>query len=207
LSCPPNIRNVLICRSSIIAKLEAELKSSERCGLCHFYCDANNSVKRDPIIIIGTFCRQLLEQAQLDTFVDYMERVEELRKRYNSSQTTDVPALLNDLYLIFEKIIHDFTDVKIIIDGLDECERGIRCDLLNKLQHLSPCVSVLVSSRPEDDISKACEDKLQVWNEEEVRHDIALYIHQRFQSENICAFSEEFQKKVEKKLVDENQGM
>lgn len=65
---------------------------------------------------------------------------------------------LQQLSSIFEKMLQDAGEISILLDALDECQRGDRIEFLSWLQNLrlqQKNMRLLVTSRPEDDIEAA----------------------------------------------------
>lgn len=139
-------------------------------GLAFFYCDGNSQDASDSTIIFSSLLKQLVNQW-------FSERcnlpiLEAEKDRLSGS--TSLSHVLSSLKWIFQH----FSDVFLVIDGVDECsDRQEFCESLALLVE-NHTIKVLVTSRPEHDIATAAVFMGQpVLNiEEAVKYDISTHV-------------------------------
>lgn len=140
-------------------------------GLAFFYCDGNSQDASDSTIIFSSLLKQLVHQ----WFSERCNRPildAELKARLSGS--TSLSHVLSSLKWIFRH----FSDVCLVIDGVDECsDRQEFCESLALLVE-NHKIKVLVASRPEHDIATAAVFMGQpILNiEEAVKYDISTHV-------------------------------
>ena len=119
---------------------------AEGIGVAYFYCDfqkrANESVDK----IAATILRQLLQE-----HISIPSTVAALYDLYASSKNGPP---LDEIVRALQVVISDYTQIYFVIDGLDECDKVTRFDLLSVCSHLQSTgrVSLMVTSRPESEV-------------------------------------------------------
>jgi len=163
--------------SKVIDEVQCILRSDRNNeGLAFFYCNRNESKRREPLSILRSFIRQLST-----TFVQEGSIQKDLKEfciqcRFNASQPT--MANCKDLLL---KLLGVYPQTTLILDALDECEKDKRVDLIKVfqylLEHASRPVKIFISSRPDGDIKEVLKDKLNLYIQEtDNSYDISKFV-------------------------------
>lgn len=179
-----------IMTSAIIALLDKELqggsKSGSLTGLAFHYCQFDDRATIDTTNILGSFVRQLAVQCQR-----FPTAITALYRRSIGQRRAQMADLL-------ARICSEcFTQVVIVIDGLDEHQdRKVLLDILEELVTTSTQSSLrlLVSSRPEHDIAQRFRGRpeLRIMPGNHVKADVEIYVKERFKTdEKLLRLSDE----------------
>jgi hypothetical protein len=177
-------------------------------GVAFFYCDGNYPEKQIIRNIIGSLSRQLLEniKGNRQTTMEYMKN---LFHRHNDSGGRGPRNLPLDVSMSMLNVIAQcFSDVYLVVDGLDECM--VRLELLEVLPKLAQGnVRILVSSRKEQDIAKEFREKQRMpMDPEAVKRDIVVYLESRLDNDpELKMMSTEMKGEVMETLISKNAGM
>lgn len=114
-------------------------------GIAYIYCDYSNTLLTVPNLI-GSLLQQLFQQCPkvpgglLDAY-----------ETYRSSTTETVHIGLRERSAFLRDVIETFSEVFVIVDGLDECPHreidDIRDELLDQLKALPLKTQLLITSR------------------------------------------------------------
>ena len=107
--------------------------------------------------ILSSLLKQLLQDPE-DTPPNLLSLYERHRDR-NTSPTID------EISQALSTMIESHEEVFCIIDALDECNEGLRLELVEKLEILGPKLRVLITSRYLDSIA----EELEVYQRFEIR--------------------------------------
>ena len=159
-------------RSSVVDSLLSEADGT-KIAVASYYCDYSDLNTLTALSIFGTLVKQLLAA------VDISQHLEQLIDRCyaHGTRTPDNQEMLD----ILSETLKLFSKVYLVIDGLDECKREERSEVLSSVKKLMrsdvPVVKIFLSSREEADIT-ACLEVTQLIHvtEERVSPDIALFI-------------------------------
>src|SRR5262249_55319813 len=115
------------------------------------YCDYADQNTLSTPSILGTIIRQLLLNISIPEHIE-----SSIVKAYGESiRTPERDEIVNILYSVLEL----YSKTYIILDGLDECSREVKEDVLFAIRKVVPLnttvVKIFVSSRPEDRIVMA----------------------------------------------------
>jgi len=119
-------------------------------GLAYFYCDGNSQhLASDSTIVFRCLLRQLVSQYFSQR--NQPSVIAAMKTRFSES-----PKVTNDFVLSFLNWISEyFSEVFLVIDGVDECSDYEEfCESLARLVE-SPTIKVFVASRPEHGIATA----------------------------------------------------
>lgn len=141
--------------------------------ITYHYCDFSDPKTLDPCNIFSGFIRQLLEMVVIPTELE--DRIQHLYRLGTRAPENE------DLAALFISASQKFAKVFIVIDGLDECPKGVQATILSILHQLSPCgtppVKLLVTSRELDIISNTLKGILRVRiSTESISADISSYV-------------------------------
>ncbi len=133
-------------------------------GLAYFYCDRNQSERRDPELILTSFVRQLSTFQSSDS-----EIPKSIIQVYNSKKETAFASgklKVEESQAILAELCKMYDQVSLVLDALDECDiitRSNLIDILDKLINKSPKpVKVFMSSRRDRDIKNRFENGLNL---------------------------------------------
>lgn len=141
--------------SKVIDNAKAHLnRSRKKEAMVYFYCDRNRSDHRDPASIIRSFIRQL--SADTDTKEDVCKIVDE---HWRSEKLKGFPSkelAFDNCKKFLPMLVAAHAKTIMVLDGLDECDRESRHDLISLLKNLaddpSCLVKIFISSREDRDL-------------------------------------------------------
>ena len=133
--------------------LDCSISSTAPC--VYFYCDRNQAKRRDPVQLMASFVRQL---ASFNPNQPLLSSISKLyRQREEKGFASESLNLEESIDLLVE-LVNLHSEVFVIIDGLDECERESRIKLVDILASrltqgsTASSIKLLISSRPDRDI-------------------------------------------------------
>lgn len=119
---------------------------AEGIGVAYFYCDFLKGADQPVVIIAATLLRQLVQQHSSvpSTVAALYERYAGLRKQ----------ASLDEIVRALQVVISDYTQIYLVIDGLDEYPKDTGFHLLSVCRQLQSTgrVRLMVTSHPESEI-------------------------------------------------------
>ncbi|KAL9485361.1 hypothetical protein ACSS6W_004150 [Trichoderma asperelloides] len=142
LWCPgqPGVGKTVLS-SSIINHLETQVKQPGT-GIAYIYCDYSNT-----LLTVRNFIASLLQQL----FKQSPKIPDSLLKVYKSYTTTTVHFSLGEYSTFLRDVIETFSEVFVVVDGLDECPHSeiddIRDKFLDQLKELPLKTQLLFTSR------------------------------------------------------------
>jgi len=200
-------QKVILCRSSIISAIEkladtfpppALVGPAQHIGVAYFYCDGRSVTNNLAATVVGSLLRQLTEK-----MISAVGASSSVLKRYGGNFNSTIEYFHESLEWSFES----FTEVYLIIDGLDEC--WDRASLLRMLCSLGANnIKVLVTSRPEIDICTALRDKPSLGIDDHIMDDIATHVAWAMESEaKLSLIRPELKLEIQKDLIERCGGM
>lgn len=159
-------------RSSIINHLETQVKQPGT-GIAYIYCDYSNT-----LLTVRNFIASLLQQL----FKQSPKIPDSLLKVYKSYTTTTVHFSLGEYSTFLRDVIETFSEVFVVVDGLDECPHSeiddIRDKFLDQLKELPLKTQLLFTSRDLPAIAQkfAADQRLEIHAS---RHAIEGYLQAR----------------------------
>ncbi|PON30014.1 hypothetical protein TGAM01_v201380 [Trichoderma gamsii] len=176
LWCPgqPGVGKTVLS-SSIINHLKTQVKQSN-IGIAYLYCDYSNALLTVPNLI-GSLLQQLFQQCP-----KVPGGLLELYKIRKSNNTETVRLTLRECSTFLRDVIETFSDVFVVVDGLDECPHreidDIRDQLLDQLKALPLKTQLLFTSRdlPAIALKFATDRRLEIHAS---RHAIEGYLQAR----------------------------
>jgi len=178
-----------------------ERRQNSSIGVVFFYCDGNHSEKQDPRHILGSLIRQLLPEPSLAAGSSHIDQLNALRDQHSG-------ALIDSLIFTLELISNQFSQVYVVVDGLDECEK--RRILLNSFLKLnSRNMNIFVTSRPEKDIERMFRGKTAAEMDKlNIQRDIATHIERRLELDSWFEdINGELKDEIRQKLLAKSDGM
>lgn len=170
-----------------------------RTGIAFFYCDGDSVEKQELSNIFGSLLKQLLYQLVSTADASCLDII---GTRYEIDFIPSIETIISDLTWI----VHWFSDVYLIIDGIDECSDRETLPLL--LPCLAEVARVLVTSRPEKDLIDVFIGEPCLNIDEPVNNDIIKHVKwQMANHEKLRDIRPSLKRKIENKLVTRSAGM
>ncbi|KAK2475604.1 hypothetical protein H9L39_13197 [Fusarium oxysporum f. sp. albedinis] len=153
------------------------------CGRAFFFCDYKKENTLLPINILGTIATQLALQKD-ECFICLENYYTDLHPERNLSSKPDVDELRTRI----SQMASYFSQVLIVIDGIDECHEEARQILLTSLVELadrSANIGMALFSRDEMDIRVRLETDFEAITIEAHTDDIATYVQAEMERRRI----------------------
>jgi ankyrin repeat domain-containing protein 50 len=140
--------------STVVDSLRSALQISQNDeSLAYFYCDRNQSDRRNPVLILSSFVRQLSTSHSWDAVQPSLVRLytEKEKTGFASNEIS-----IEESEKVLLELINIYPQTTLVLDALDECDRRARGRLIEVLdglleQSLKP-IKIFISSRPDQDI-------------------------------------------------------
>ena len=123
-------------------------------------------------------CENILSSMLKQLLQDSADIPPDLLSLYERHRNRNISPKIDEICQLLSTIIKSHKKVFCIIDALDECNEGLRRELVDKLETLGPKLRVLITSRYLDRIA----NELAVYQRFEMRAnkaDIELFIEQQ----------------------------
>lgn len=179
-------------------------------ALAYFYCDRNQSDRREPALILSSFVRQLSTSQSYDEIPSPIVKLYDQKRKAGFAseklKLKESQALLADLFQIYSQIT-------LVVDALDECDPKTRLDFIDILDMLaasSTPVKILISSRGDRDIKHRLENGPNLEIRDDNQSDIAMFVkHEITASEKFWRgeISFELKESICETLVAKSKGM
>lgn len=181
-------------------------------AFAYFYCDRNESNRREPTLILSSFVRQLSTPRKNDAISRSIVRLYNQKRRtgfasgelsFEESQTA-----LADLF-------QTYPQTTLVVDALDECDKKTRLRFMKVLYKFiaesSKPLKILISSRRDRDIKHHFEDgpDLEI-RASDNRDDIAMFVNHRITTSERYwqdKISPELKNLICNTLVERSEGM
>lgn len=122
-------------------------------GIAYFYCDYNDSNRKNPARIFGTLLATLAAQNK-----NALRGLQTVLEEKLKTGATSVPTL-KQLSIQLNSTSQCFPKIFVVLDGLDDCDNACRealmIALLSLSQQTQSHIRVLIASRNESDIHDA----------------------------------------------------
>ncbi|CZR64609.1 uncharacterized protein PAC_14507 [Phialocephala subalpina] len=163
--------------SKVIDRIQATLDNNpNQEGFAFFYCNRNEAKRREPLSALRTFVRQL------STIASEEELMQKNLKRFYSEQRLKASEpTMSDCKNILLELINIYPRTTLVLDALDECEKGKRVELIEVfdylLAHASNPLKIFISSRPDLDIKRKLRDRTNIEIQaNDNHHDITKFV-------------------------------
>jgi hypothetical protein len=181
-------------------------------ALAYFYCDRNESARRDPELILSCFARQLSMSQNNDAIQDSVVQLyfQKQKKGFASGKLKIEES--RDILLQLTRI---YPQTTLILDALDECHEDTRTqlvDILDTLVTQSPKpLKIFISSRPDQDIK----DRFGYGPNVDIkatdnRDDIAKFVDDKLNNSPgywQTKIDPDLKREIHKTLVEKSEGM
>jgi hypothetical protein len=194
--------------SSLIIQQCLKQATDDR-AVAFFYCDYKNAESQDVIKILSSLASQLARQHEscfqlLKDYEDGLRPQHQLRRSPEVEELVDLIRKMSDL----------FEDVRLIVDGLDECNEhaGEVANLLKSLGDGHAVISLCLLSRDELDIRTELEAPMFEHIEiaahtEDVEHYVRIEIEDRLKKKKLRLKSNDLKDEIVHQLVTRAKGM
>ena len=189
-------------------------RESEFTGFAYFYCNRYEEHRRRSNVVLQSYVKQLASSF-CDQIHSSLIKIYEAKEHPGfasaSLSHTEATVLLSELIGSFSRSI-------LILDALDEChenERTILIELFDELINTLLAVTIIVSSRRDDDITRQLRKEANIGIEAIDNHDdIRTYVEeemskdaQRRERLAIRPISSTLRNDISKTLTEKSQGM
>jgi Cdc6-like AAA superfamily ATPase len=164
--------------SRVIDEIQAGLQSSpNQEGFAFFYCNRNETERREPLSMLRAFIRQL-------STINYQSHSIQkcIKDFYNECRLKASEPTMGDCKELLLELVNIYPRTTLVVDALDECEKHKRFELIETLDHLlakaSNPVKIFVSSRPDGDIKERLKDRANIEiNATDNQDDISIFVN------------------------------
>ncbi|RFU32262.1 hypothetical protein B7463_g4088, partial [Scytalidium lignicola] len=195
--------------SRIIDQIQDTLKTNvNNEGFAFFYCNRNETDRREPLSVLRSFVRQLSTLTRNNGSIQ-----KSVRQIYNSSREKGSELTMSSCKELLLELINSYPMTTLILDALDECDKDKRNKLIEifdyLVDHALRPVKIFISSRPDGDIRERFKNKTNIQIQSSDNHeDISKFVeaeickHRRWSK-----MSNELQSEIVQILQDRSQGI
>jgi hypothetical protein len=194
--------------SSLIIQQCLKQAADDR-AVVFFYCDYKNIISQDVVQMMSSLASQLARQHE-SCFQLLKEFDDELRLQHQLRRSPQVEELVD----LLRKMSDLFEDVRLIVDGLDECNEnsGEVANTLKCLGDDHAAISMCLLSRDEHDIRTELQQPMFEHIEiaartEDIEHYVRVEIEERRKKNKLRLKSNEMKEEIVKELVSRANGM
>ncbi|KAG4264834.1 hypothetical protein FPRO03_00118 [Fusarium proliferatum] len=180
-------------------------------GLAYFYCDRNRADHNEPVAIMRSLVRQLCVPRDHPSIESCVE--DQYLKRKVKGFSSD-RLVAEDCKQLLLQLVAGYHCVYIVVDGLDECDRGTRhilMDLLDEMiEKFEQSVKIYIASRTDQDLRNRYHNGtyLEVTANDN-QADIEKYILKKMEQSNFCQkrLYPKLRRKILRTFQEKSQGM
>jgi len=181
-------------------------------ALAYFYCDRNESARRDPELILSSFARQLSLSRNGDAIQHSLVQLYYQKRKTGFASGKLKIEESRDILL---QLVRTYPQTTLVLDALDECHKETRTqlvDILDTLVAQSPKpVKIFISSRPDQDIKHRFGRGPNVHiKATDNRDDIAKFVNDKLNNSPEywqSSINRDLKKEICETLVDKSEGM
>ncbi|KAF0640975.1 hypothetical protein FPSE5266_03283 [Fusarium pseudograminearum] len=193
----------------LLARLPKE--AEENYGFAYFYCDRNRPDHSEPVAIMRSIIRQLCAPRDNQSIESCVEH-QYLRRKVKGFSSDRLVA--EECKQLLMQLIAGYKSVYIVVDGLDECDRGTRHMLMDLLDEViikfQQTVKVYIASRTDQDLRKRYNEgtHLEVTANDN-QADIEKFVLSKMEESEFCRtkLSRKLRDKILSTFQDKSQGM
>jgi len=140
--------------STVVDSLRGTLRNAQNDeSLAYFYCDRNQSDRRNPVLILNSLVKQLSTSQSCDAIQPSLVQLH-AEKEITGFASNEIN--IEESEKILPELVNVHPQTTIVPDALDECDRRTRGRLIEVLDGLleqsSKPIKIFISSRPDQDI-------------------------------------------------------
>lgn len=193
----------------VIEEALRRAQNTPNVGVAFFYCDYNNEETLKPTRVLGALASQLARQKDdafdvMEQFYDELHPARDLNKQPDAEQLREKITEMSEL----------FSQVIIVIDGLDECgddsNISLLLEILLELTDYTTTVSMAIFSRNEYTVRKKLEDFEEILIEahtEDVDSYVRAEVATRLRTHRLKIHNTKLRDEIERELVNRANGM
>lgn len=141
--------------SLVVDTIQTAKTAGSREALAFFYCDRNDPGNSTPEAVLTAIVKQL------SCFEEHSYLLKPIVDKYETAKKAgelQEPLDLDECHDLIIQMLPSYPQTNIIIDALDECDRGTRSRLMSSLTAIMKSASgtnllkIFISSRDDDDI-------------------------------------------------------
>ena len=206
-SPPDAVSDYRFCSSRIIDDISVTATSSQA-TILYYYCDYADQRTLQTDRIFGTLLKQLLPRSQIPKDIE-----PQLLRAYGDGQRTPGTHEIGDLVC---SLIQLHPLAYIILDGLDECEKQPRQDILDFLKRLptlgKTSVCTFISCRDEDQLLRSLNSypRIQLTGvalEADIKSFVEGSVRSRIESGQLKIRDPDLEHQISRELVNKAHGM
>lgn len=174
-------------------------------ALAYFYCNYREDTRRDPAFLLRTLVKQLCLLGPTNQLPDVVLSIYEKRE---SQGHQSGPLHLEESRDLIVALSAGFTQTTIIIDALDECDRGTRTGLFITLKHIinsTTHVKIFLTGRNDGDIQRMLRGfPSHYLDATDNSGDISTYVHSeitRCSTEGLLLDGEEIDQVLQSEII------
>jgi Cdc6-like AAA superfamily ATPase len=138
--------------SKVIDEIQLLALDQPEEGFAFFYCNRNETNRRQPLSVLRAFIRQLSNTTAAPCAIR-----KELRDYYVETRRVASEPTMGTCKDLLIKIIKSNSQTTLVLDALDECENADRVTLIDAmeylLEHTAPGIlKIFISGRPEGEL-------------------------------------------------------
>ncbi len=199
-----------VYRSFVIDYLEKRVEGNSDEILLFAFADFQDVRSTDVAVLLRTLLARILQHYQPKNFVEDFGDLETLMQQHRA----DLPKSVNFLIQLLQKASAPWKRVFVVIDALDECarkNRGENIEAIHKLASAGTKISVLVTSRGEQDIVDALNSVPTISLVDEtqrVEDDIGIFIEEKMKiHRRLARLREPLRTHITSTLLKKSKGM
>ncbi|KAF5624688.1 ankyrin repeat-containing protein [Fusarium tjaetaba] len=186
-------------------------ETEKNTGFAYFYCDRNRADHNEPVAIMRSIVRQLCAPRGDHSIESCIEEQYLKRKVKGFSSDRLVAEECKKLLL---QLAAGYSSIYIVVDGLDECDRGTRHILMDLLDEMmakfEQSIKIYIASRTDQDLRKRYHKgtHLEVTANDN-QADIEKFVLNKMDQSEFCRnrLSQKLRNKILRTFQDKSQGM
>lgn len=177
-------------------------------GFAYFYCNRNETERREPLSILRSYVRQLSTTAR-----NPRDMQKKLRSLYSEARLKGSDFGFDICKRLLLESINLYPKTTLVLDALDECESDLRGQLIDNIEFLvsksEKPLKIFISSRPDGDIRDCFLSRPNIEIQAtDNRDDIKKYVNQEIvKHRRWTKMSRSLRDDIVKTLLERSQGM
>lgn len=198
-------------KTKLVSKVIDHVSGLDSWALAYFYCNRNESTRRNPENILRSFVKQLSTSLDGDSIQNALVEIyKEKQKRGFASAKLS----FEDSQMLLLTLIRSHPQTILVLDALDESDRQTRVELLRAFNYLidkSEHLKIFISSRCDDDIKFQLEKKSNIGiRATDNGNDISKFVAEKIDRDQYTRrepLSENVKDEIIQTLLQKSQGM
>lgn len=197
-----------VLAGAVIQKALARSYTLDDIGVGFFFCDYKTRITWDPVNILGALASQLARQKN-EAFTILKDYYDTIHPQRGLPQTPDA----DELRSIIGQMSELFSQMIIVVDGLDECDENTEdvVDVLLELATYNSTISMALLSRNHDNIRYRLQSDFTHCSIAAHTNDVSLYVgaelDQRIRAKRLQLSSDAMRDEITETLIKRAGGM